>query len=73
MKNLLSYCRLVDPRISASDKDLPVLYKVRCCPRREFVKMSLVERYVLCNIKQCMLRMPLICKDDLGKKVVTSM
>ena len=24
MKNLLSYCGLVDPRISASDKDLPV-------------------------------------------------
>ena len=25
MNNLLSYCGLVDPRISASDKDLPVL------------------------------------------------
>ena len=24
MNNLLSYCGLVDPRISASDKDLPV-------------------------------------------------
>ena len=24
MKNLLSYCGLVDTRISASDKDLPV-------------------------------------------------
>ena len=24
MTNLLSYCGLVDPRISASDKDLPV-------------------------------------------------
>ena len=26
MNNLLSYCGLVDPRISASDKDLPVCY-----------------------------------------------
>ena len=25
MDNLLSYCGLVDPKISASDKDLPVL------------------------------------------------
>ena len=25
MNNLLSYCGLVDPRINASDKDLPVL------------------------------------------------
>jgi hypothetical protein len=25
MNNLLSHCGLVDPRISASDKDLPVL------------------------------------------------
>ena len=25
MNNLLSFCGLVDPRISASDKDLPVL------------------------------------------------
>ena len=24
MNNLLSYCGLVDPKISASDKDLPV-------------------------------------------------
>ena len=26
MNNLLTYCGLVDPRISASDKDLPVLW-----------------------------------------------
>ena len=25
MNNLLSYCRLVDARISASEKDLPVI------------------------------------------------
>ena len=28
MNNLLSYCGLVDPRISASDKDLPVETKL---------------------------------------------
>ena len=28
MKNLLSYCGLGDLRISASDKDLPVLYSI---------------------------------------------
>ena len=27
MNNLLTYCGLVDPRISASDKDLPVIYE----------------------------------------------
>ena len=29
MNNLLSYCGLVDPRISASDKDLPVLNSLK--------------------------------------------
>ena len=29
MNNLLSYCGLVDARIRASNKDLPVIYKVQ--------------------------------------------
>ena len=28
MNNLLSYCELVDAKIGASDKDLPVLFAV---------------------------------------------
>jgi hypothetical protein len=32
MNNLLSYCGLVEPKISASDKDLPV--------KRKFVKKT---------------------------------
>ena len=32
MNNLLSYCGLVEPRISASDKDLPV--------KKKFVKKT---------------------------------
>ena len=35
MNNLLTYCGLVDPRISASDKDLPVI-------RVNFQKVSFV-------------------------------
>ena len=33
MSNLLSYCGLVDARISASEKDLPVVKFVSCMQR----------------------------------------
>ena len=37
MHNILSYCGLVDPRISASEKDLPVLWhQIRFCENDYF-------------------------------------
>ena len=44
MKNLLSYCGLVDERISASDKDLPVL-QLECATGKSSIKWALVSRF----------------------------
>ena len=40
MNNLLSYCGLVDPRISASDKDLPVMTSVSLSEKKIVDKIS---------------------------------
>jgi hypothetical protein len=34
MNNLLSYCGLVDARISASEKDLPVINSSKMCEQK---------------------------------------
>ena len=38
MKNLLSYCRLVDARISATEKDLPVSICFQIDANKDFSK-----------------------------------
>ena len=41
MNNLFSYCGLVDARISASEKDLPVLVVFYLCLRKVFYDRQL--------------------------------
>ena len=41
MNNLLTYCGLVDPRISASDKDLPVHYLKHILNKIQFLEVPL--------------------------------
>ena len=43
MKNLSSYCGLVDARISASDKDLPVIRKFERLKFRLFFVENLTD------------------------------
>ena len=40
MKNLSSYCGLVDARISVSDKDLPAIMFIYCTKFEELVKLQ---------------------------------
>ena len=47
MNNLLSYCGLVDPRISASDKDLPVMTSVSLSEKKIVDKISFQKMRVL--------------------------
>ena len=54
MNNLLSYCGLVDARISASEKDLPVRIGILCQPKRFIEKcFHQIQNYViqLCTIQ----------------------
>ena len=43
MNNLLSYCGLVDARISASDNDLPVLYLQNIIIVSTIIRVDTVE------------------------------
>ena len=43
MKNLLSYCGLDDPRLSASDKDLPVQRRQKLAAENYKVSRGLVK------------------------------
>ena len=52
MNNLLSYCVLVDPRISASDKDLPVLIKVWIISFVHLIQEPILKLGIL-NSSQC--------------------
>ena len=50
MYNLLSYCGLVDARISASEKDLPVLVKeARSQPQNFMLKCGFCKKSFIMN------------------------
>ena len=57
MKNLLSYCGLVDAKITASDKDLPVLClssnSLDCYYADSYIKMQRAFFQVLVKEKTC--------------------
>jgi hypothetical protein len=52
MNNLLSYCGLVDARISASEKDLPVSIIYKLCWQDEVLSISMVWRFFLITVKE---------------------
>ena len=51
MNNLLSYCGLVDTRISASEKDLPVKNKFFCFDEKNSFCEKIVGQIKFCAIK----------------------
>ena len=57
MNNLLSYCELIDAKIRASDKDLPVQSRLYIQDGRSIMLLSSMELYpffIIQNIKKAM-------------------
>ena len=55
MNNLFSYCGLVDVRINASDKDLPVITKWTG-PERKSEQWTFSQKKIICLGKLCSLK-----------------
>ena len=70
MNHLLSYCGLVDPRICASDKDLPALLLVYVLDIDLWMAQKQYHKFFPHNFQEKQLRLPTWIELDLSSLVV---